>query len=283
VTKEVQFHWRYVPADLYPEHTAVSIAGREARIGAGCVTMYFPFDASPEEYADRQRLTDMVRCVLGGALLLCMVPFQLDEPTKTTVMEDGRRFSEIRILDRGYGHDDTQVELIGRLPHNSSDATGIQNEGVVRGAVLGPSEREALQAVTTLIPLYADDAVLQKLANSLAEAARDPDDEFVHLFEIPEALEAKFGHRRSACDALRFCERRWKRLISLANDRTIRQARHRGKGLTGQRDASPAELQEARDIARDMVRCYVRYLSEVASQSDSGHGLGPTQDGTASI
>ena len=87
----------------------------------------------------------------------------------------------------------------------------------------------------------------------------DPDDELVHLYEIRDALSTKFGSEKAARNALKISYDNWSRFGQLCNDEPLRQGRHRGKKYEA-RDATNAELSEARRIAQAMIEGYLRYL-----------------------
>jgi hypothetical protein len=88
----------------------------------------------------------------------------------------------------------------------------------------------------------------------------NPDNELVYLYEIRDALGARFGDEMKTRAALGVSGADWKRLGGLCNDEPLRQGRHRGKKGTALRDATHGELEEARTIARSMIEKYLRWL-----------------------
>jgi len=88
----------------------------------------------------------------------------------------------------------------------------------------------------------------------------DPNNELVHLYEIRDTLSKKFGGENAACQALNISAAQWSRLGQLANNEPLRQGRHRGKNPGALRDATEAELTEARDITRQFVEAFLEYL-----------------------
>jgi hypothetical protein len=104
------------------------------------------------------------------------------------------------------------------------------------------------------------DQTLDAMLESYSNAVRDPDDELVHLFEIREALVARFRSEGSARQTLGLSSRKWSTLGRLANDEPLNQGRHRGRQAPHLRDASPEELEDARSIAREMIVLYIKQL-----------------------
>ncbi|EGH22118.1 hypothetical protein PSYMO_11645 [Pseudomonas amygdali pv. mori str. 301020] len=62
-------------------------------------------------------------------------------------------------------------------------------------------ERESRQAL--LLESHSDDLILARILASHRNSLRDPDNEFVHLYEIWDALESKFLKRHQVADALK--------------------------------------------------------------------------------
>ena len=88
----------------------------------------------------------------------------------------------------------------------------------------------------------------------------DANNELVHLYEIRDALSRRFGGESPACQVLHISSTDWSRLGQLANSEPLRQGRHRGKNLGILRNATDAELTEARNIGRQFVEAYLEFL-----------------------
>jgi hypothetical protein len=91
-------------------------------------------------------------------------------------------------------------------------------------------------------------------------AINDPDNELVHLFDVWEALAERFGGQRDAQIALGINKSECSKLGRLANNEPIFQGRHRGKKVGELRQATETELEEARGVARKMIKAYLHYL-----------------------
>jgi hypothetical protein len=95
--------------------------------------------------------------------------------------------------------------------------------------------------------------------SSYSRAVSDPRNELIYLYEIREALSKKYGGEAKAIVALGISKNRWKRLGILANVEPLEEGRHRGKDEI-RRAASSQEIQEARNITRELIESYVRTL-----------------------
>ena len=98
------------------------------------------------------------------------------------------------------------------------------------------------------------------MLRSYDAGVRDPTNELVHLYEIRDALSAKFGGESAARATLAITASQWSRLGQLCNNEPLCQGRHRGKTGEVLRDATEAELAEARGIARAMIEAYLQRI-----------------------
>ena len=137
----------------------------------------------------------------------------------------------------------------------------------VAGNVVRDTRRERLdrerafrEAVARVLPR---DPLLRKMLLSYQGAVGDAGNEFFHLFEILEALKTRFRSDAKAQAALGIEPTAWSRFFALTNDRRFQQSRHRGQQLAELRKATPAELEEARGIARELIEAYVRWAERV--------------------
>ena len=119
---------------------------------------------------------------------------------------------------------------------------------------------EATKDFALLASKHRTDPVAESLLKSYHAAITDASKELAHLYDIREVLATKFGGGTKARAVLGITKSRWGRLGELANDVPLSQGRHRGRRIGQLRDANPSELDEARAIAKDMIRKYLQYL-----------------------
>ncbi|TPG94638.1 hypothetical protein EAH72_17000 [Pseudomonas caspiana] len=106
---------------------------------------------------------------------------------------------------------------------------------------------------------HADDALLSRMLASHRNAMNDRNDEFVHLYEILDALEKKFGKLHRVADALAFDVSRLRAFQACCNTPTT-ASRHRGNVSGPLRSPTQGEYETARSVAWDLVMAYATFL-----------------------
>ena len=110
---------------------------------------------------------------------------------------------------------------------------------------------------------YDRDFLLRSLVDSYQAAVHDRRNELIHLYEIRDALETRFGGQARARRDLRIDAADWKKLGELCNYPSIQQGRHRGLSNLPHRAATIEELMLCRNIALRMIESYGRVLGRV--------------------
>ena len=130
------------------------------------------------------------------------------------------------------------------------------------GNVVRDSKAERIAEDTSLLNLLAPKLLLSTtLSNPVAsysKAVTDPADEFLHLYEIRDAISDYYGSEHAARQALGISKNQWQRLGHLANVEPLEQSRHRGKHSQGHRPATSQELDEARKLVREWIIAFAR-------------------------
>jgi hypothetical protein len=241
----VLLEWSFSPADYFEAPISITRGDYEMTISSGKAVATIEaatFDAKPSM---RESLHESLRSRFLAVQLLMHRPFELARPTTTRLHPDGRR--------------DISVELEGAQIAVTGGTVDVRITDKDGNPVVD-SKRDRIERKKTLGELIAahrdSDSLLTALLKSYEAGVRDPNNELVHLYEIRDALAARFGGDREARDALGISATVWSRFGVLCNVETVRQGRHRGKSGTALRDATEGELVEARDIARSMIEAY---------------------------
>lgn len=133
----------------------------------------------------------------------------------------------------------------------------------VRGNIKADTRRDRIEAAKEVMlraSKYRKEPVVRSLLKSYSAAMADPQNALTHLYEIRDALALKLGGDAEARSTLGITKGQWSRLGYLANEVPLSEGRHRGQKIGQLRDATPAELDEARAIAKHMIQAYLDHL-----------------------
>jgi hypothetical protein len=248
------FEWTFSPLDYFEEAIEISRQDYTMTIAEGKVHAKVDSETYEADPGMRQRMHDALNDRFLGVQLLTHRPYELLRSTMLREHPDGRRdiFVEPEPARIVISAGTVDIQLVDK-----------------DGNVIADSKRERIERKMSLAELVSTyrstDALLPSLLRSQAAAVRDPNNELVHLYEIREALSTKFGGGHTARATLGISATEWSRLGHLCNDEPLRQGRHRGKTGGALRDATEAELAEARSISRGMIEVYLRHLEGLAS------------------
>jgi hypothetical protein len=104
-------------------------------------------------------------------------------------------------------------------------------------------------------------SVLRRMLESYSRAVEHPDDEWIYLYEIRDALATHYTSHRKARAALDIAQDEWDRVGVLAVVEPILQGRHRGH-QGDLRPATPEELTEVRQTVRRWVETFAQQVRE---------------------
>lgn len=246
----VVLEWQFSPPDYFEEPITISRKDYLMVIDSGHVKATIAAAVYDGDPSMRTSLHEALNDRMHGVQLLSHRPFELSKPTVIRLHPDGRR--------------DISVELEGgqlKLSGGVVDVQVIDKDG----NVVSDSKRDRIEkkkSLAELVTTYrAGDVLLTSLLKSYDAGVRDPDNELVYLYEIRESLSAHFGGDASTRATLGLSSSEWSRFGHLCNSEPLRQGRHRGKSLGVLRDATEAELAEARGIVRGMIEAYLRHKS----------------------
>lgn len=204
-----------------------------------------PQDPVPDALV--KEIEDVIVSALSARMVLTHQDFKLE----------GVRIRQ----DRPDGSASTSVTLQGvALIATAGSVDVIQTDST--GRVVKDTRAERIATHQSFIALISNvgrkNPTLRQLMESYRAAVSDPKDELVHLYEIREALARHYVSEANALSQLGIAKSKWKRLGILSNVEPIRQSRHRGKHLPSIRPATSEEMNEARQIARELIENFAR-------------------------
>lgn len=245
----VVLEWSFSPSDYFEEPIHIKRDHYVMTIDNGKVEARIDSDAYNKEHKMRDELHDALNHRFLAVQLLTHKPYKLSKASMYRLHPNGRKevtiFAEPGVVTMSVGTPDFVVK--------DKD-----------GNIVSDSRKDRIEKKKELADLAeayrSKDTLVTSLLSSYKAAVNDPDNELVHLYEIRDALATKFGRESAARTALGISAAQWSRLGRLANDEPLRQGRHRGEKVGALRDATEAELKEARSIARSFVKGYLKHL-----------------------
>ena len=190
-----------------------------------------------------------------GVLLYSHKPYKLESPTMTRLHDDGRKDYFLMV-------EPMRIKLTG----NEVEFQITNKDGIV--VVDTKRDRiEKKKAIADLASKHVSEDLVLALLRSYEDSVRDPNNELIYLYEIRDALCRRFGDKNVVRDKLGISLDKFKDLGRLCNHEPLRQGRHRGKtyAYDSLRDATEAELSEARETAKAMIEGYLRYLDTTSN------------------
>jgi len=252
---EILLEWRYEPKNCIEEPYQIQEVDYVIDIDNGTAKVILDF-----KYENDRNIIEKIRHRLEKEIqiiqLLIDKPCKLIdyEPRETWYHADGRIE---RIISTNANLDTSSMSI---------DFLVIGEDGTIRQ----DTRKERLENQRLLLDLinkHIDrDATLEAIIKSYSAALKDPENEFIHLYEIRDALKKCFENEKEDASKKLNIKKEWKKIGKLANE-PLRQSRHRGNFVGKLRDATPEELTEARQIAKAMIQSYVNYLDEQANAS----------------
>jgi hypothetical protein len=241
------FEWTFSPPDYFEETIHIERDDYEMWIDMGEVKA----EVKEEHYGEQMRdqLHESLNDRFLGVQLLTHQLYELSRPSMSKLHPDGGRDLFIQLESGVLVTDGATVDFI------------VKDKN---GNVVSDTRRERIEkkkSLAEMIEKYkGTDPVVDSFTTSYHNAVMDPDNELVHLYEIRDALQDKFNGSKAARNNIGVSRSEWSRLGYLANEAPIKQGRHRGQQVGALRDATNDELNEARNIARNMILAYIDHL-----------------------
>lgn len=228
--------WSYEALDFFEVPYEATRGDTHLRIESDTAVLTINGGRPSEE--EERVLLDWVNSVLQIRALQTGKQYTLHPDPNVVEYRDGKRHIFMRL---GLG----VVAVMG----GSADFVRTDSSGNVVADTR--AERIAAQRseLDDLATKAKKNVALRKMLDSLAIALREPDSEFVRLYEIRDALQSHYGTDAKARQALNFSNAEW--LFGfLTNSPEIVEGRHRGRHFGELRRASAEERAPSRSWSR---------------------------------
>jgi len=246
---EVQLDWKYTPSDYLEEPVYISEDGFELSISDGLAVAKIAPSLFEEDPEIREYLTSLIESRLQAVQIMSHADYDLNKPSRSDIREDGGKniFVEVEpaIIKVSCGPVDLVVkDRDGNIVSDSRQERLIKQKWFANAVKKHRST----------------DYTLDQMLKSYQMAVKDPNNEFVHLYEVRDSLSERFGNKKKAIQRLCITRKEWDTIGDLANKQPLKQGRHRGKSAGKLREADLSELKSARKSIANLIEKYLVYL-----------------------
>lgn len=246
----VTLTWSYSPGDFFEKPIKIKHEDYEVSVEGGRIQARIRPDAYDHEVVTAKVILEEIKLRFSSHQLFSRRAYKLSGPSETRSHVDGRQgarfFAEGVMLMSDVGSPDTLMK----------DTNGT----IVIDSRRERSEREE-RFVRKVENSRGKHNLVNHMLQSYSAAIEDTPNELVHLYEIQDALMKSLGKKRAVA-VLGIRREDWGRFNETCNTKPFRQGRHRGRNLGSLRDATQAELEEARAFARRLIEGYLEYISD---------------------
>lgn len=240
--------WTYTPDGYFEDSFQITDELYEVNISQGKIEARIDPVHYDAEDKIREKLHKKIESIFLARQLYIHQSYALSKSTMYRLYSDGRR--------------DATVFIEGVQAVCSVGIVDVMI-GDSDGNVISNTRQERIDtsnAFVELIVKYEHDPLLLYLLGSYNASVEYPENELVYLYDIRDALAAKFSGEKNIIDILNITKSDWSNLGRLANDEPIIQGRHRGKKAPDLRSATSEELEEVRTISKKFIEAYLNYL-----------------------
>jgi hypothetical protein len=245
----IVLQFKFEPKIFFEENFAVSNYDYEIKIKEGLVEVLVENDTGTMDSKEIEYFQQVVKEIFWGVQLVAKSPFKLSTPVQKTIAPDGSVTSRAIVNDGLRQYVGGQADL---------EYTGPDGRRINTRTIRVDKKRKLAKLTND----YSGDATLLLMMNNFDAALVSPKVEFNYLYAIKEIINTRFGGNANAAKAINMTKDEFKDLGKIANDSTIRQGRHHGKGGTNLRDASEDEKAKIRQLSSKIIEKYLYYLEQ---------------------
>jgi len=246
---EVHIEWKYTPNNYIEEEINITDTGFELSMLNGIALAKI----EPSFYENNPDIETHIESLINNRLqaiqLISHSDFETSKPERKDLRKDGKFNIFMRL----------EPAVLTCTMH-PVDFTHKDKYG----HVISDTKQERLDKQNwlyeTITKYRCSDRTLDHILSSQKDAAKDSENELVHLYEIRDAFVTRFGGKKNAINQLKITGKEWDELGDLANNQPLKEGRHRGKSAGLTRPATKNELERARNSASNLIEKYLIYL-----------------------
>jgi hypothetical protein len=247
---EIQLEWKYTPESYLEESILINGQGYELSISDGIAFAKIDPSVHSQNPKIKENLSRLIENRLQAVQIITHRDFSLDKPRRFDLRKDGKKNIFLEIASPEIWCFSMQPLDLVQRDKNGNILSDTKQE-----------RRDKQKWLSEAITKYrVVDFTLDQMLKSYQMSVKDPRNELVHLYEIRDALSAKFGKRKNAQKRLGINNKEWEVLGDLANIEPLEVGRHRGKATGILRPATTHELEIARKNASNLIEKYLTFL-----------------------
>lgn len=248
MSSTLELRWDFTPPDLFEESFSSNYRDAEVKVADGTVVALLPTEGDDARPPLRAETEQYVEGLFYGAQLVEHTQWSLSRPSVCIVRRDGTHNYVLEVQSGVIQIRSGRVDI--RVTNSDGTVIDTKRERIDRKLNLG------FAAAT----LATRDETLARMMRSYRAAVEDKPDELIHLFEVRDSVARRFGSQADALRQLPFPKLMWSRLGLICNELPLREGRHRGRFGPEIRNATHAELSEARTIALQLIESYIAHV-----------------------
>jgi hypothetical protein len=246
---EIQLEWKYTPKTYLEEPIFIKGQGYELSISDGIAFAKIDPSVHSQNPQIKNNLSRLIENRLRAVQIMTHRDFTLEKTCRFDLRQDGKKNIFLEV-ESTIGYSSMQPLDLVQRDKNGNILSDTKQE-----------RRDKQKWLSEAITKYrVVDFTLDQMLKSYQMSVKDPRNELVHLYEIRDALSAKFGKRKNAQKRLGINNKEWEVLGDLANIEPLEVGRHRGKATGILRPATTHELEIARKNASNLIEKYLTFL-----------------------
>ena len=189
---EVQLEWQYTPPNYLEQPIEILKPGIRLKISNGIAVAHI----EPETFENNSSISDDLTRLIENRLYAVQISmhknFSLSKPSRSDLREDGKRniFTEVPSLAIGISLGVPDIVMTDKDGNIISDTRQKRIDKQKWFAEMADRYRDA-------------DSTLDHILKSYQKSVMDKDNEFVHLYEIRDALSVKFRCKKKCQEKIR--------------------------------------------------------------------------------
>jgi hypothetical protein len=247
----IELEWKYSPLNFLEEEMKLEYEGISLILNDGVGVAKITPEKFKQNLTIQEELHNLVESRFHAVQIFNHKAFELTLPSRTDSKENGGKNYYLQF-----------EPMVCKTTMGPVDIVMKDRDGNVKLDTKRDRIGKQSRYAELISQHIASDLTLSRLISSYNMSVKDPDNELVHLYEIRDALHARFGSQKSAKKSLNITKSQWDEISFIANKLPLKQGRHRGQMGGELREANSSELAKGRKSAVSLIEKYLEYIEE---------------------